>query len=288
MAKKDQRKILFDAAENLLSAIYVLSDNKSKMDKEELALNEEITEFAGALVGRAFFNSFSDKKQVDLLLNSMQTTEWLLMSSFETTPYLSDEIKAQIPEFERIADSLYSPVDSNRFKKDLHASMDNRTSFRCCLFALHKSIYESGRLGDNKTYLDFCEHCPARDIGETDFPTFLDRFGSRFACLQFAHGVDSLSSYPGVPQSKVDSLRRIADNFREFANIDKDSVDNYEDVVRQMSQFYACAKVESAALVRREILPAPDVAQSLGLSLDDVVALTEHKGVKLHVDVVAD
>ena len=282
-----QRERLYESAQNLLSAMYVLANRHGEMKQDELELYEDMTEFCGSLVGRAFFNSFPNQKQVSVLEHSMEIMEWLLLSAFDSPTELPDGLKSQIPTLKQMAETLFSPIEAERFKQEMDMAMSDRTTFKRCLFKIHKATYEHEREG-GKFSLSYCEYCFANKLAPALLPEIQERFSSRFVCLQFARALESLSMSPGIPQSKIESLLSVVENFRKFAGIDKERVSNYESILHHMSQAFACAKVETTVLVRQGVLSAEDVARALNLDENEIIELSKSEGVQKYIDSVID
>ncbi len=125
----------------------------------------------------------------------------------------------------------------------------------------------------------YCPHCYANQLKQEIFQKVDELFGTRIQCLRAANGIEAVANHPNTPESKRSVWMERAQYIREFADVNAEDVDNYDEVAMDVSADYACCLVEGAGFVRSGLFTARDFAVTGGFDEAEISSLSESKGV---------
>lgn len=264
-----------------------IRNRKHEITEREIKVCANASVFIGAVCGRVMLFSSLSRAEKDAAQVAFGAFEMFFAYALNIA---DDNTNSENIETMRVlARKTCAPVAAETFCRRLTAAKADRVEAMACTIDLAKLCYNRIREFDREVEThSFCEYCVARAIAAEVRPRIEDILLPRVKALQFASSLEGFAVAPQVPQSKGQGIQNLAKYIRDFAEIDRDDVENYDEILMNVSSDYACAKTEITALVAKGILPAERVAHAFGCSVDDIVSLANSQGMRQFLECVLE
>ncbi len=287
--KDSQEKEFAKKAEWYHTALAALSDevrdHGDEISDQEKSLYVQLAGFVGEVCGRALFYaglSQNDKDAIDISFGAFDIF-FAYAFNRDKNIRLSD---SNISSMATLANIIYQPVAARNFCQRLEVARTNRLEAMSCIFDLAASDWAFNRdYGGKREHRDFCDYCEARKIAAEALPHIEEILLPKIKARQLASALESFSTAPQVPNDKGHSLQVLAERLREFADIDEnpEDIENWAAILADVSEGYACAKMEATALVAKDILSVESVAHAFGVSVKEINDLAKSRGMKQYL-----
>ncbi len=290
--KNSEEKAFAKKSEWFHTALAALSDevrdHGDEISAQEKALYTQIAGFVGEVCGRALFYAGLSQNDKDAIDVSFGAFDIFFAYAFnrDKNMRLSD---SNISSMATLANIIYQPVAARNFCQRLEVARTNRLEAMSCIFDLAASDWAFNReYGGKRECRNFCDYCEAKKIATDVLPHIEEILLPKIKARQLASALESFSTAPQVPNDKGKSLQTLAERLREFADIDDDpeDIENWNEILADISEGYACAKMETTALVAKDILPAENIAHAFGDSVEEINALANCRGMKQYLSCI--
>ncbi len=260
-------------------------DHGDEISDQEKSLYVQLAGFVGEVCGRALFYaglSQNDKDAIDISFGALDIF-FAYAFNRKQNIILSD---SNISSMETLANIIYQPVAARKFCQRLKRAKTNRLEAMSCIFDLAASDWAFNRdYGGKREQRDFCDYCEARNIAAEALPHIEEILLPKIKARQLASSLEAFSTSPQVPNENGYSLQMLAERLREFADItdSPEDIENWAEILADISEGYACAKMEATALVAKDILSVESVAHAFGVSVKEINTLAKSRGMKQYL-----
>ena len=179
-------------------------------------------------------------------------------------------------------------LGENNFKtlsEDYKKIKDNKIAMQLAMthilwFGIEFYFRKDNPINNNEEY---CQKCVAQKIKQEIVGKIPEMFENRFACINFANGLIALSRNQNIPTDEARKFFERAENFKLFATVDAEEIENFDEIVEVLAMDYACVKTEVAALLRMNKITFKDTL-FLGLPANELEEFAQTKEIKDYIE----